>query len=145
MEGLVEGQAGVTIRLENLCHRVNVCSGSQIQAQVVRDGCVHDGASCALHGIVQTRVDNVLLRSTRHSSVEFSRWGDRNSASDTTEPSLERVLDRLQEVVVGLALILESETSVGDMVQILQPLKVGDGDTTGVDVHVRNDLGKIES
>ena len=42
-------------------------------------------------------------------------------------------------MVVGLALILERETTVRDVVQVLEPLEVGHGDTTGVDVHVRND------
>ena len=141
---LIKGEAGVAICLEDLCHRVDVCGGSQVQTQVVRDGCVHDGTGSALHGVVQTRVDNVLLRGSRHSSVEFGRRGDRNSASDAAKPSLEGVLDGLQEVIVGLTLIFEGETAVGNVVEILQPLKVGDSDTTGIDVHVRDDLEIIE-
>ena len=42
-------------------------------------------------------------------------------------------------MVVGLALVLEGETSVRDVVEILQPLKVRDGDTACVDVHVGDD------
>ena len=42
-------------------------------------------------------------------------------------------------MVVGLSLILEGQTTVGHVVQILQPLKVGDCDTTSVDVHVWDD------
>lgn len=42
-------------------------------------------------------------------------------------------------MIVGLSLILKGQTTVGDVVEILQPLKVGDGHTTGVDVHVGDD------
>ena len=45
-------------------------------------------------------------------------------------------------MVVGLPLVLEGETSVRNVVQVLQPLEVGDCHTTGVDVHVRDDLCK---
>jgi hypothetical protein len=48
-------------------------------------------------------------------------------------------LDGLQEVIVGLALVLEGEAAVGHVVQVLEPLEVGDGDTAGVDVQVGND------
>lgn len=41
-----------------------------------------------------------------------------------------------QQVVVGVPLILESQSSVADMVQVLQPLKVGDGDAAGIQVHI---------
>jgi hypothetical protein len=41
-------------------------------------------------------------------------------------------------VVVGLALILEGQTAIGHVVQVLEPLKVGDGDTADIDKHVRN-------
>ena len=52
---------------------------------------------------------------------------------------LQRVLDAAQQVVVGVLLVLEGETTVADVVQVLEPLEVGDGDTTGVDVQVRDD------
>jgi len=42
-------------------------------------------------------------------------------------------------MVVGLALILEGQATVRDVVQVLQPLEEGDGDTTGVDVQIGND------
>ena len=51
-------------------------------------------------------------------------------------PGLQAVLDTLQQVVVALSLVLEGEPAVRDVVQVLQPLKVGDSDTTSVDVHV---------
>ena len=84
-------------------------------------------------------MDDVLLGSTGHSSVEFGGRSDRDSATDSAETSLQRVLDGLEEVVVGLALVLEGQSSVRHVVQVLQPLKVGDGDTSGVDVQIRND------
>jgi hypothetical protein len=58
--------------------------------------------------------------------------GDKKVISDT-------FLDGLQEVVVGLALVLEGEATVGNVVQVLEPLEVGDGDTASVDVQVGND------
>lgn len=39
-------------------------------------------------------------------------------------------------MVVGLALILEGETSVRHVVEVLEPLEEGDGDTTRVDVQI---------
>merc|ERR1719209_937196 len=47
------------------------------------------------------------------------------------------------QVVVGLPLILEGQTTVGDMIQVFQPLKVGDGDTASIDVHIRDDQGTV--
>lgn len=41
-----------------------------------------------------------------------------------------------EQVVVGVSLILEGESTVTDMVQIFQPFKVGDGYTASVQVHV---------
>ena len=48
-------------------------------------------------------------------------------------------LDGFEKVVVGLALILEGEPAVGDVVQVLEPLKVGHGHTPRIDVHVGDD------
>ena len=42
-------------------------------------------------------------------------------------------------MVVGFAFVFECQTAVGNMVQVLQPFKVGNGDTTGVDVQVGDD------
>lgn len=42
-------------------------------------------------------------------------------------------------MIVGLALILKGKTSIGDMVEVLEPLEEGDCDTTSVDVEVGND------
>lgn len=42
-------------------------------------------------------------------------------------------------MVVGILLILEGQTSEADVVQVLQPLEVGHGDTAGVDVQVGDD------
>lgn len=44
-----------------------------------------------------------------------------------------------EKMVVGLSLVLEEQSSVGDVVEVLQPLKVGDGHTAGVDVQVGDD------
>ena len=42
-------------------------------------------------------------------------------------------------MVVGLALILEGKTSIGHVVEVLEPLEEGHGDTTSVDVQVGDD------
>ncbi len=42
-------------------------------------------------------------------------------------------------MVVGFPLVLEGEPAVGHVVEILQPLEVGDGHTARVDVHVGDD------
>jgi hypothetical protein len=54
-----------------------------------------------------------------------------------------RHLNGLQEMIVGFALVLEGEATVRNVVQVLQPLEVGDGHTARVDVHVRNDLPSL--
>ena len=41
-------------------------------------------------------------------------------------------------MMVGFALIFECQTTVRDMVQVLQPFKVGNSYTTGVNVKVGN-------
>lgn len=42
-------------------------------------------------------------------------------------------------MVVGFTFVLECQTTVRDVVQVLQPFKVGNSDTTSVDVKVGND------
>ena len=61
----------------------------------------------------------------------------------TDSPFLQGLLHRLQQVLVGLPLVFEGQASVGDMVEVLQPLKVGHGDTTSVDVHVWDDKAAV--
>lgn len=42
-------------------------------------------------------------------------------------------------MVVGIFFVLEGQSSVGHVIDVLQPLEVGHGDTSGVDVQVWND------
>lgn len=42
-------------------------------------------------------------------------------------------------MVVGILLVFECQSTVAHVVKILKPLEVGDGDTTSVDVQVRDD------
>ena len=42
-------------------------------------------------------------------------------------------------MVVGFTFIFECETTVRNVVEVLEPFEVGNGDTTSVDVQVRND------
>lgn len=41
-----------------------------------------------------------------------------------------------QQMVVGVPLVLEGEPTITDVVQVLQPLEVGDGDTPSIQIHV---------
>lgn len=41
-----------------------------------------------------------------------------------------------EEMIIGVSLIFEGQSAVADMVQVLQPLKIGDGHTTSVQVHI---------
>lgn len=42
-------------------------------------------------------------------------------------------------MIVGLALVLEGQTTVRNMVEVLQPLEERDGDTTSIDVQIGDD------
>lgn len=42
-------------------------------------------------------------------------------------------------MIVGLSLIFEGKSTIGDVVEVLEPLEVRDGHTTGVDVQVGDD------
>lgn len=44
-----------------------------------------------------------------------------------------------QKMVVSIFLVFECQSTIADMVKILQPLKVGNGDTTSVYIQVRYD------
>ena len=41
-----------------------------------------------------------------------------------------------EEMVVGVLLVLEGETTIADVVQVLEPLEVGHGHTTSVHVQI---------
>ena len=43
-----------------------------------------------------------------------------------------------EQVIVGILLILPCEFAVADVVQVLQPLKIGDSDTTSIGIQVRD-------
>ena len=73
-----------------------------------------------------------LFRGSGHSVVELTAWSHWNGSSNSTKP-----------VVVGLPLVFEGEPAIGDVVEVLQPFKVGDGDTFGVDVHVGDDQATV--
>lgn len=142
----------------------------------------------ALHGVGQTRVNDVLLRRSlkpewslhtwgggdstrvlrvcvysRRSEPGTQRWGRwgrsrrvcRTSSPNSPGPTLqgdesvtdnkhqsvggrnpEWMLRLTQQVVVGVSLVFEGESPVTDVVQVLQPLEVGNGHTAGVQVHV---------
>ena len=44
---------------------------------------------------------------------------------------------------IGIFFVFKGESSIGDVVEVLQPLKVGNGDTTGVDVKIRDDENRF--
>merc|ERR1719210_712048 len=71
---LIVGEASSFVSGEDLCDRVNVGCCSQINAKIVLLSCLHDCLGCSLHGVVKTRVDNVLLRCSSHLGQEFITW-----------------------------------------------------------------------
>jgi len=109
---LVEGKTSISVGGENLGNGVDIGSGSEVKAQIHLDGSVHDALGGPFHGIVEAGVDDVLLTGARHPGIELLTWVDRNGASNAAEPLLEGVLHTLQQVVVGLPLILEGKTTV---------------------------------
>lgn len=74
-----------------------------------------------------------------HTLQELSAWLDGDLGANAAKVLLQRVLNAAQQVVVGVLLVLEGQTAVADVVQVLEPLEVGDGDTASVDVQVGND------
>ena len=134
----VECEAGVPVGAEDLLDGVDVGGRPEVQPQVVLDAGVHDGLRRPLHGVVEAGVHNVLLGGTRHLLLKGAGRGDGDGTPHPAKPSLQGVLDGLQEVVVGLPLVLEGQPPIGDMVEVLEPFKVGDSDTTSIEVHVRD-------
>ena len=74
-----------------------------------------------------------------HALQELGTWLDGDLGANAAKVLLQRVLNAAQQVVVGVLLVLEGQATVADMVQVLEPLEIGDGDTTSVDVQVWND------
>ena len=88
----MESEASVAIGLENFCDGIDVSGRSKVQSQIVGDGRAHDGPRGPLHRVVEAGVNDILLRCTRHSTVEFGRRGHRDSASDSAETPFQTVL-----------------------------------------------------
>ena len=44
-----------------------------------------------------------------------------------------------KQMKVGIPFVFKGETSIGDMVKVLKPFKVRDGDTSGVDIQIGDD------
>ena len=78
----------------------------------------------SLHAVVQATVHDVLLTCPGHSSVELFTWSHGDLSSNSPKPSLQAVLDRLEKMVVRFSLVLECQSSITDMVKILQPLEI---------------------
>ena len=124
-----ETKTGISISGENLGNGVDIGGGSEVKAKVHLDGSAHDALGSPLHGVVQTGVDDVLLAGSGHPGTELRAWVNRDGSSNAAEPLLKRVLHALQQVVVGLPLVLERQASVRDVVQVLQPFEVRNGHT----------------
>lgn len=56
----------------------------------------------------------------------------------------EWMLRLTQQVIVGVSLVFEGESPVTDVVQVLQPLEVGNRHTASVQVHVLTHEGRRE-
>ena len=114
-------QASVAISLENFPDGVDIRGSPHVEPEVVLRGRVHDGLGRALHGVVEAGVNDVLLRGAGHSVLETGGRRHVDLSAVASEPALQRLLNRLKKLIVGLPLVLEGEAAVGDMVQVLQP------------------------
>ena len=139
----LERETGISVGGEDLGNGVDVGSSSEVKTEVHVVSSDHNVLGCPLHRVIQTRVHNILLTSTRHSAVEVVVGEDGDTTTNLAKTSFQRVLYGLKEVVVGLSLILEGQTAIGHVVQVLQPLEVGDCHTTSVDVHVGDDQAAV--
>ncbi len=83
-----------------------------------------------------------LLAESRFKGIAHALYKKKNQFSNCFNSvmiSQQNGVKRTKEMTVVILLILEVQLAVADMVQILEPLEVGDADATGVGVHVRDD------
>ena len=73
-----------------------------------------------------------------HTLQELSAWLNSDLGTNSAKVLLQRVLNAAQQVIVGVLLVFEGQATVADMVQVLEPFEVGDGDTASIDVQIRN-------
>lgn len=93
-------------------------------------------------GICPPAFPNILSKDCCTLAVNCKqRWSYQQNALDTTNTKLQ-VEKLTQQVVIGVTLILEGESAVTDVVQVLQPLEVRDSHTTSVHVQI---LRRIEA
>lgn len=78
-----------------------------------------------------------------HPGLEFWCGQNRDFPSGLPKLPLQALLHWHQQVVVGIAFIFEGEASIADMIQILQPLKEGDGHTTCIYVQILSQRDKL--
>jgi len=67
---LSESEAGRVVGGEYFLDGVDVGSASQVNAGVVLDGSPHDGSCRAFHGVVKTRMYDVLSRGTLVNKIQ---------------------------------------------------------------------------
>lgn len=76
---------------------------------------------------------------TRNQEAASAAAEPQSRSSDTMSANKYSFFGRLwltQQVVVGVPLVFEGQSSVADVVQVLQPLEVGHGHAAGVQIHV---------
>ena len=79
-------------------------------------------------------MDDILLSSSVDSLFQVS--GGDNFLAD-------RIADRLEDSHVLIASELPGESTVRDVVQVLEPFKVGNGDTASIEVKIGNDKALV--
>jgi len=129
MWGLGDGQAGISVDLANLAEGDDVGGGPEGNVELV--GNLEDLVQAADHGLLKTRVDDVLLRGTLKNLLVQLLVLD--------GVDLGGILDQGEEVLLALLLPLLGETTEPDVRQVLKPLEVGHTDSTSVEVHVGDD------
>ncbi|RMZ99965.1 hypothetical protein BpHYR1_002412 [Brachionus plicatilis] len=64
-----------------------------------------------------------------HSFEKFSAWLNGQFATELFD---KRILNTSQQMIIGVFLILECKSAIAHMVQVFEPFKVGDSDSTSV-------------
>ena len=116
MYGLSESKTSFAVVIENLRNRTNVSCRTNIESEIVFIRYGHNLPRRLLHRVGETRMHNVFLRGSAHAGQELVGRSNRDVALLLSESSLQRLLNRLQQVVVRVLFVLERETAETDVV-----------------------------
>jgi len=127
-------KASFFVALVDVLDRGDIGGGSDVESQTIFVGSFHDLHSRSLHGESEARMNDILLSSSVDSFFQVSRGG--HCLAD-------RIADRLEDSHVLVASEFPCESTVRDVVQVLEPFKVGNGDTASVEVKIGDDKALV--